>query len=167
MYQQNGIEQFCTGHATFSACTEKISAILSNEGLRRNSWFNEERAINLDEVEKLRNSAARKKTFDFVVAIKRNKLLLSEVKLRINGITTGLIDDVIGKVQHSKELLLECQNFNNPFTLHGIMTILIPDEKSETRKRKFHNLRIEKNAKLNIEAYTVSEYYKKFIEPFG
>ena len=164
MYQVRGIEQFCKGHNPFPSCIEKISTILTNEGLKRNLWFNEETALNLDEVEKKVNPNARQQTYDFITVIKQNKLLLTEIKLRIDGIGTNLIDDVIGKVPHSKDLLVACPNFNNPFTLCGTMAVLIPDEQSETRTRKFRRLRIEKNAKLNIEAFTVAEYYKKFFE---
>ena len=45
MYQAGGIEQFCAGHNPFPSCIEKISTILTNEGLRRNLWFNEETAL--------------------------------------------------------------------------------------------------------------------------
>lgn len=164
MYQAGGIEQYCAGHSPYPICIEKISTILTDEGLRRNVWFNEETALDLDEVEKKINRNDRQKTYDFVATIKQNKLLLTEIKLRIDGIGANLIDDVIDKVPHSKNLLFACPNFNDPFTLYGTMAVLIPDENSDTRKRKFHRLRVEKNAKLNIEAFTVSEYYKKFFE---
>ena len=164
MYQAGGIEQFCAGHNPFPSCIEKISKILADEGLRRDVWFNEENALDLDEVEKKVNPNGRKQTYDLVATIKQNKLLLTEVKLRIDGIGTNLIDEVIGKLPHSKDLLFACPNFNDPFTLYETMVVLIPDAKSETYKRKFHRLRVEKNAKLNIEAFTVAEYYKKFFE---
>lgn len=163
MYQAQGIKQFCTGHNPFSDCIEKISTILEHEGLRRNLLFNEETALNLDAVEIRSNNNDRDKTFDFVVAIQRDRLLLTEAKLRITEMTKNTVSNIIDKVDHSKDILVSCPNFNSPFKFYEKMAVLIPDTKFETNRNKFHRLMKEKKSKLKIDTFTVSGFYDTFI----
>lgn len=163
MYQAGGIEQFCAGHNPFPSCIEKISTILVNEGLRRDVWFNEETALDLDAVEIRSNNNNRDKTFDFVVAIQRDRLLLIEAKLRITEMTKNTVSNVIDKVDHSKDILVSCPNFNSPFKFHDKMVVLIPDAKFQTNRNKFHRFMKEKISKLTIDTFTVSDFYNTFI----
>lgn len=163
MYQVKGIDKFCTGHNPFSGCIEKISIILTREGMRRNHEFNEETALNLDSVEIRSNNNQRDRTFDFVVAIQKDKLLLTEAKLRITEMTKNTVSNVIDKVDHSKDILVSCPNFNSPFKFHDKMVVLIPDAKFETNRNKFHRFMQEKRSKLKIDTFTVSNFYNTFI----
>lgn len=163
MYQAEGIEQYCAGHNLLSRSIEKISTILTNEGMRRNPGFNEETALNLDIVEVRSNNNDRDKTFDFVVAIQRDSLLLTEAKLRITEMTKNTVSNVIDKVDHSKDILVSCPNFNSPFKFHDKMVVLIPDAKFQTNRNKFHRFMQEKRSKLKIDTYTVSDFYNNFI----
>lgn len=163
MYQVGGIEKFCAGHNPFSGCIQKISRILADEGSRRNPGFNEETALDLDAVEIRSNNNDRDKTFDFVVAIQRDRLLLTEAKLRITEMTKNTVSNVIDKVDHSKDILISCPNFNSPFTLYEKMAVLIPDANFHTNRNKFHRYMQEKKSKLKIDTFKVSDFYDTFI----
>ena len=163
MYQVGGIEKFCAGHHPFSGCIQKISRILADEGSRRNPGFNEKTALDLDAVEIRSNNNDRDKTFDFVVAIQRDRLLLTEAKLRITEMTKNTVSNVIDKVDHSKDILVSCPNFNSPFTLYEKMAVLIPDANFHTNRNKFHRYMKEKKSKLKIDTFKVSDFYDTFI----
>lgn len=163
MYQAGGIEQFCAGHNPFPGCIESISRILADEGYRRNHGFNEETALDLDAVEIRSHNNERDMTFDFVVAIQRDKLLLTEAKLRITDMTKNTVSNIIEKVDHSKDILVSCPNFNSPYKVHDKMVVLIPDAKFQTNRNKFHRFMQEKRSKLKIDTFTVSDFYSNFI----
>ena len=164
MYQKGGIEKFCEGYNPFLYCIEKVSAILANEGFRRTALFAKETALNLDAVERRSNVDERDRTFDFVIAVEKDKLLLTEAKLRISEMTSNTVSNVIGKVAHSKDILVSCPGFNFPFKLHEKMVVLIPDANFHSNRNKFHRYMQEKSSRMKITVFRVSDYYDTFIK---
>ena len=93
----------------------------------------------------------------------RDKLLLTEAKLRITDMTKNTVSNIIEKVDHSKDILVSCPNFNSPYKIHDKMVVLIPDAKFQTNRNKFHRFMQEKRSKLKIDTFTVSDFYSNFI----
>ena len=92
---------------------------------------------------------------DLVVCLEQDWLLLVEVKLGVETVE-NISKGIKGKIKHSKEMLLSCENFVH---CEETTAILLNNNKFQQQANKLK--RLLANAP-HIKIYTVSSFYNEY-----
>lgn len=155
------IENYVSGDNIMHVCLEPIKDILKNEhcGKKEYSLFNNELALNLDNVEIAikKGTPNREPTVDFVVGLENSQLLLTEVKYLVNNME-NIANDIDKKIKHSRDLLTSNPKFGS---IYNKKIILLNSKDFEQKRRKLMSLL---NNDISFYPSTSIDFYSKFFK---
>ena len=136
-YKYETINDYASGDVDMLSSLELIKGILEEEKCKEKNLFKNEKALNLDKVEynKTKQKSNRDKTYDFVVGLNNNQLMLVEAKFDANNMD-NVASDVKNKIKHSEDLLKSNTNF---ISIFNKKIILLNKKNIEQNKRKLKN----------------------------
>lgn len=150
------ITNFVAGNSVMEKCLQLIKVILKEENYKEKVCpFQKELALNLDKVEILQKKSSPDKTVDLVVCLEQDWLLLVEVKLGVETVE-NISKGIKGKIKHSKEILLSCENFVH---CEETTAILLNNNRFQQQANKLKRLLANDP---HIKIYTVSSFYNEY-----
>ena len=152
------IKEYVSGDSIMIKAVKPIKEILYDEKCKEKHNFSKELALNLDQVEILRQmgTSNREKTVDFVVGLENKQLLLVEAKFQVDNVA-NIVSDFVDKLNHSKRILTGNPNFRNFYKKNIILLSQIKFQQN------YHKLRTMLAGKSNTtEPQTISTFYNTF-----
>lgn len=153
-------EAVLTGHPfarNWNGCYLKLwTDLLKKEGYKRQTPFKQEKALDLDAVEKhlAVQKSGKECTVDFVTGLSDKTLLLVEAKFNVKVASNISATEIRSKIQHSKGLLLQ-----NCFTIAIPVIILFNDSVCSRAKNE---LKRKFAGNPNIIIASVEDLHKRF-----
>lgn len=138
-------------------CLKTWAELLKREGYSQQTLFKQEKAIDLDDVEK--RLAVRKSgkecTVDFVTGLSDKTLLMIEAKLNVKAALNISATEIRLKIEHSRDLLMQ-----DCFTRVAVPVIVLFNDNVCSRAK--NELKRKFAANPNIIIASVNDLHKRF-----
>lgn len=138
-------------------CLKTWVELLKREGHSRQTPFKQEKALDLDDVEKrlAAQKSGKESTVDFVTGLSDRTLLMVEAKFNAKDASNISATEIRSKIEHSRDLLMQ-----DCFTQIAVPVIILFNDNVCSRAK--NELKRKFAANPNIIIASVNDLHKRF-----